>query len=172
MNFKSRLILPVVTIAILSGCTYTAPQIEGGQYWQRVSASDAAYIQGPKAQQMLNRDIGRCVVELRELERLGSLKNAIPLDARGKVLDPDQKKMADWDTPDHDGALLSEHSDYHDFEGCMLSNGWERTKFVPYDVAESARVNFYKAHVDYGYDPKVASKDNSTEQEKYRDMNQ
>ena len=51
---------------------------QSGQYWQRVHTSSALYLRGPKAQQMLNRNIARCVVELRELERLGAVKNAIP----------------------------------------------------------------------------------------------
>lgn len=152
---KLRHSLIALGFLALAGCATSGPQIDGGQYWQRVSTSEAVYMQGPKAQQMLNRDIGRCVTELRELERLGTIKNAIPTDLSGRVLDPDENKMGKWDTPDHDGALLAEHTDYHDFEGCMLSKGWERIKSVPYKVAENARKNYYLAHVDYGYDPKL-----------------
>jgi hypothetical protein len=144
-----------LSLLVLSACAGSAPKIDGGQYWQRVSVSEAVYMQGPKAQQMLNRDIGRCVTDLREQERLGLIKDAIPTDYSGRVLDPDENKVADWDTPEHDGTLLTEHTDYHDFEGCMLSKGWERIKAVPFEVAENARRNFYLAHIDYGYDPKL-----------------
>lgn len=142
-------------IIALSACA-SGVKIDDGQYWQRKSMSDAIYAEGPKAQQMLNRDISRCVVELRELEGLGSLKDAIPTDASGRVLNPDEKALADWDTPERDGALLAEHGNYHDFEGCMLSKGWERIKYVPYEVADKSRRTWFKSHVDWGVDPRDA----------------
>ena len=151
---KFPILTGVCALVALGACS-TGPDTDHGQYWQRINPSESIYQQGPKAQQMLNRDIGACVTELRELETLGTVKNAIPTDLSGRVLDPDEKKIKDWDTPSHEGALLAEHGDYHDFEGCMKAKGWERIKSVPFDVAEAARVNFYKAHVDYGYDPKL-----------------
>jgi hypothetical protein len=156
-NGRKILILAVSAGALMMTASCSSmPDPDGAQYWQRKSVSDATYQQGPKAQQMLNRDIGRCVTELRELERLGSIKNAIPTDHDGKVRDPDEKILSDNDTPDRDEKLLTELSDYHDFEGCMMAKGWERVKHVPYDVAEKSRVNFFKSHVDFGYDPKLA----------------
>lgn len=125
----------------------------GGQFWQRISVSEAVYQQGPKAQQMLNRDISRCVVELRELERLGTLKNAIPTDLRGRTLDPNEAEMADWDSPEKNKHLYAEHSDYTDFESCMGEKGWERVEHAPFDVARKGRVNYLKAHVDKDYNP-------------------
>ena len=127
----------------------------GGQYWQRVSVSETVYQRGPKAQQILNRDIARCVTELRELERLGAVKNAIPTDISGRVLDPDEKELLDWDSPERDQHLFAEHEDYHDFEGCMLAGGWERVLHVPYDVADQAREDYLDAHVDYAYRSRV-----------------
>lgn len=120
-----------------------------GQYWQRISTSSSIYMRGPKAQQMLHRDIARCVVELRELERLGVVKNAIPTYAEGLVLSEDEQKLAGWDTPARDEHLFAEQSDYHDFEGCMLAKGWERIKFVPYDVAYQSREDYIAAHTEY-----------------------
>lgn len=123
---------------------------EDGQYWQRVSASSSIYLRGPKAQQMLNRDISRCVVELRELERLGVVKDAIPAYANNdKVLSEDEAKLAGIDVPERDEQLFSEQSDYHDFEGCMLSKGWQRIKYVPYDIATESRDTYLDAHVKY-----------------------
>ena len=98
---------------------------------------------------MLNRDIARCVVELRELERLGAVKDAIPAYAEGLVLSEDEAKLAGWDTPERDENLFAEHSDYQDFEGCMLSKGWERIKYVPFDVAKKSREDYLRAHIDY-----------------------
>jgi hypothetical protein len=157
-------------IVALAGCA-SGPDIDHGQYWQRINPSESIYQQGPKAQQMLNKDIGRCVVELRELEDLGSIKDAIPTDARGRVLDPDEKKLADWDTPEHDGALFTEHTNYHDFEGCMKAKGWERIKHVPFDVAEHARQNYFLAHVDYGYDPKLEDREAIVDERNFGDLN-
>ena len=90
--FKKYGLLSLGSLAILAACA-SQPKDVAGQFWQRVSVSDAIYQQGPKAQQMLNRDISRCVFELRELERLGSVKDAIPTDLSGRVLDPDQRAM-------------------------------------------------------------------------------
>ncbi len=132
----------------------------GGQFWQRVSVTDAIYQQGPKAQQMLNRDISRCVVELRELERLGTLKNAIPTDLRGRTLNPNEQELHDWDTPERNKHLYTEHSDYTDFESCMGEKGWERVEHAPFDVARKGRQNYLRAHVDKDYDP--ANLENTT----------
>ncbi len=138
--------------------TFSFPSIAGsvndeieqkGQYWQRVHASSAIYLQGPKAQQMLNRDIARCVVELRELERLRALRNAIPEYVDGVVLEETEARLAGWDTPERDKELFAEHTDYSDFEGCMSANGWERVKYVPYDVAEQANENYLYNHTKY-----------------------
>ena len=130
-----------------------------GQYWQRANVSESTWLQGPKAQQSLNRDIARCVTELRELERLGAIKNGIPTDRHGRVLDPDPTKLDKWDTPSHDESLLIEHVDYHDFEGCMLDKGWERVKFVGFRQDLESRQNYLRAHVDYKYQSRVENED-------------
>ncbi len=137
--------------------TFSLPAIAGvnddieqkGQYWQRVNTSSAIYLRGPKAQQMLNRNIARCVTELRELERLGAVKDAIPEYAQGVVLSKDEAELAGWDTPERDKELFAEHSDYIDFEGCMLAKGWERIKYVPFDVLEQANENYKDTHTSY-----------------------
>ncbi len=161
---RAPVILGLTVLLGLSACN-TEPKrdIDNSQYWQRVSASSATWLRGPKAQQVLNRDISRCVTELRELEHLGSLKGAIPTDTNGRVLDPDYDTEADgWDEPERMGHLLAEHSDYHDFETCMLAKGWERTKFVPYDVSEEAKMNYHRHHVatrdEYGSSGKMKKK--------------
>lgn len=154
MSFKrSALYISSAALLTASAC---APNVnkqidDQGQYWQRAHVSEAIWLQGPKAQQTLNRDIARCVTELRELERLGSIKNSIKTDLSGRVIDPDEKKMEDWDTPEHDKYILAEHTDYHDFEGCMLDKGWERVKYVHYDRAAQARQDYLDTHVDYKY---------------------
>lgn len=125
-----------------------------GQYWQRVSASSQLYVQGPKAQQLLNRNIAHCVVELRELERLGAVRDAIPEYVDGIVLDDVEARLAGWDSPERDKELFAEHSDYIDFEGCMRAKGWERVKYVPFEVAERSQENYKRTHTKYRKDSK------------------
>ncbi len=155
-------LVSLLLIVPLTACTGNVINKLEGQYWQRTSVSEAAYIQGPKAQQMLSRDISRCVFELRELERLGMIKNAIPTDHHGRVLDPDELAMKDWDTPERDGHLLSEHGDYMDFETCMRDKGWERIEHVPYDVAEKGRENYVRTNIKYRDAVKAADSDKTT----------
>lgn len=135
-------VISVFSILVLSGCAgeYNAKaKFKEAQYWQRVHASEAAYTRGPKAQQMLNRDIARCVTELRELVRLGTLPASVQHDFSPKLKDPDMSNLEAWDTPEYHGYLRREHSNYHDFESCMRDKGWERTMYVPYDMATESR---------------------------------
>lgn len=148
MRLKSSpFLLTSVAVLALSACN-PVPIQKAEQFWQRKNVSEAAYAQGPKAQQMLNRDIARCVFELQELERLGVVKDAIPTNAYGMTMDPDELRLADNDTPERDQNLLMEHNDYLDFEGCMDAKGWERIKYVPFDVAARGRENYNRVHID------------------------
>ncbi len=153
------LTLSVAALATTGACTPGKSVGDiGGQFWQRVSVSESIYQQGPKAQQMLNRDISRCVVELRELERLGTLKDAIPTDLAGKTLNPDELALRDYDMPEREKHLFAEHSDYTDFEGCMYERGWERVEHAPYEVTRRGRENYLRAHVDYDYTPEFEAR--------------
>ncbi|MES2729859.1 MAG: hypothetical protein V4621_07165 [Pseudomonadota bacterium] len=149
--------LTLAGAALLVGCAPVTPLEQkiamNGQYWQRIDTTDLIYQRGPKAQQMLMRDIARCTSELNELERQGYLRGAIPREpARTNSPDPDhngggaptptEDSMNDWETPQRDGYLLTEPQEYHDFEGCMYAKGWDRTKHVPYETAVIARENY------------------------------
>lgn len=144
MNTKFS-ILAGAALLTLTACN-TLPPIEEAYYWGRTDVTEAAYLEGPKAQQMLHRDISRCVVELRELERLGSLRNALPADTRKNGIVPDpataEGRLAQWETPTREGELRSEFSDYQDFESCMRAKGWERMDHMPYEMSERARRNY------------------------------
>ena len=146
----SRMILSLSSLVLLglsTACSHEPPPLEDGQYWQRINASESIYLQGPKAQQMLNRDIAQCVVELRELERLGQIKDAIPTDYEGRVLGRDERELLDWDQPERDKYLFMEHNDYHDFESCMLAKGWERVMYVPYRTAIEGQRAYYQNNI-------------------------
>lgn len=148
MTFANKTLLIASLSAMMMGTACQAPfKMEDAQYWQRKNATSALYLRGPKAQQSLHMDISTCVNELSELERLGSLRDAIPADTQdGRV--PDQRtaegKMAKWDSPKRDGYLYSEHLPYHDFETCMDAKGWERVESLPYGQAETARGDYLR----------------------------
>lgn len=163
----------VFTTLALSAC-HSLPAEKFEQFWQRESMGEAAYAQGPKAQQMLNRDIARCVSELQEMERLGAVRNAIPSNTFGRVLNPDEKRLAEVDSPARNQNLLDEHLDYVDFEGCMAAKGWGRVDHVPYDVADKGRINYDRIHVDRNKQPIDGSKKSSapsTEQGDFSNLN-
>ena len=121
-----------------------------GDYWQRVDATSATWTQGPKAQQLLNRDISSCVAELSELVRLGQIKSVVPanpVDVASAEGDA-RKNLMSFETPDRDGALLSEAQSYTDFESCMYVKGWERTMNVGGSTADRAATAYIGNHVE------------------------
>lgn len=146
LNTKTHLPVTVAAaialMALTAGCS-SDTKIKDEHFWQLADTNSAIYQRGPKAQQMLNRDISRCVVEIRELEMLGSIRRATPAELKrdGAIPDPHtpEGRLEQWETPSHTGALRAEHLDYHDFESCMRHKGWERVRHVPYSVSENAR---------------------------------
>jgi len=151
MNISKKIILSGLAVStfIISGCG--APigsnkKLETADFWQRSSASSALYLQGPKAQQMLHQDISRCSSDIKELERLGEIRRAIPAHYKsGNTLDDRtaaQAEMDQWETPMRDGYLRNEHLEYADFETCMISKGWERAEYLPHGEAKNARKDY------------------------------
>ncbi len=146
MISKKTLILSglAASTVLMSACTYK--QTKAPYYWQRASASSALYLQGPKAQQMLHQDIANCTAKLKELGRMGEIRRAIPTNYNsGNELGErtqSQKNLDEWDTPSRDGYLLNEHLEFHDFETCMISKGWERAEYLPFDDAARARADY------------------------------
>ena len=130
---------------LLGACVSSKNTLEDARYWQRASASSALYLNGPKAQQMLHSNIASCTAEIKELQRLGEIRQAIP----AKYVHPSneaermaQQDLNQWETPERDGYLRSEHLEYHDFETCMVHHGWERAEYLPYDEASKARADY------------------------------
>lgn len=148
---RSKLVRTCLTFGaalVMTGCSYghnvRVPDTnfkgaEEEHYWQRIETHSAMYLTGIKAQQQLEQDISGCVREVDELIKLGAVREATPPAMEGDGYVP--KEVAHWDTPTHGGALRIDHTDYHDFESCMRSEGWERVKFVPYDVSKDAQLN-------------------------------
>ncbi len=147
LNKKTTLALSLVSLGGLAACTNhnTHPKFESADYWQRSNATSALYQQGPKAQQMLHKDIANCTNEIRELENLGAIRSVIPPNYnRGNTMDrtASEQQLDEWDSPERDGYLYAEHLDYSDFEGCMVNKGWERVEYLPYTNAKRARQDY------------------------------
>lgn len=172
----SRFCIIASSAALLSltACADKAHNLEDrlakAHYWQRASSTSALYMRGPKAQQMLHRDISRCVTEIRELTRLGSIREAMPADTdhNGNVPDPEtpEGKMAQWETPKRDGNLRTEYLEFHDFETCMIKKGWERVENVPYEVADTARETYVETILGEEYRTKTEQDSFKMEEEK------
>jgi hypothetical protein len=136
-----QLILSFGAISVVSACTtYNSPTDVAmqGDYWQRTSSSSALYLKGPKAQHQLNKDIASCVSEVRELSRLGSIRDATPPD--NIAMTGSMKSY--WDTPRRDGPLHTEYLEFHDFESCMTYHGWQRVAYVTPDRAKQSSYNY------------------------------
>jgi hypothetical protein len=124
-------------------------------YWQKSDPQTAIYLTGPKAQQMLQQDIAQCVHEIIELSKLENVRaNERTLFGGGKVggsqmaTDRAMNSLPQWDAPEYIRDLRVDHSDYHDFDGCMRSKGWERVKYVYPDQEVNAK-NVYRNNSGY-----------------------
>lgn len=172
MKFSSKLTtrkltaLSVFAVLSVTACSNTTPKIEDAKYWQRISASSALHLQGPKAQQKLHMDIATCVNEISELQKLGEIRRAIPTNYNsGNEIEPRtaaQKKLDGYDTPFRDGYLYGEHLDYHDFETCMGSKGWERLEHLPYSEADLARKDYLERYGNKKKKPNYGARENVT----------
>ncbi|MEM6811535.1 MAG: hypothetical protein AAF549_03615 [Pseudomonadota bacterium] len=136
MISKNLLLVTLASSFCLTACSIER-RLEGASYWQRVDTTSSLYMRGPKAQQMLHQSISECTSSLQELRRLGEIRDAIPANYnRGNELSDRtaaEQELDAYETPTRDGYLLNEHLDYHDFETCMYSKGWERAEFLPVD---------------------------------------
>ena len=122
----------------LTACESTEPKQREADFWQRADIESAMYMRGPKAQHQLHKDISTCVSEVKELSRLGTIRDANP--PTGIEM---QKNLArNWQSPKGDGPLHTEFRDFHDFESCMTYKGWERTIYVKPEVMERAKTNY------------------------------
>lgn len=154
MKKLSLAILSGVAVLAVSACDHQPPtkkylEMVNAHFWQRSDATSATYMRGPKAQQQLFKDISRCTYEIRELQRLGAVRDSTPANTRpdGSIPDPTmpEGQLESWDTPERDGYLYAEHFNYHDFETCMQFAGWERIEYLPYETADEARETYLKA---------------------------
>ena len=117
----------------------------GTDYWQRIDSAKGLYLRGPKAQQHLEQDLSTCVHTIVELAKLSGVREEIP-DFFNPVSDVEQANVSEqlkalprWDQPEYIQDLRVDHTNYHDFEGCMRYKGWRRVQYVHPD--ETRRAN-------------------------------
>ena len=140
MKSKIALVLATSGLALaVSACSPLPPL--GQAYWQRVEDSSALYMTGPKAQQVLDENIATCVREVDELVELDALRETMPPDTHSEYHRALKSSgdLAYYDTPTRYGTAKVSHSDFHDFESCMRSKGWERVRFVRYETSLKSR---------------------------------
>lgn len=144
---------------VLSGCA--TPEYH---YWQKSDPNTAVYLTGVKAQQMLEQDIAYCVHEVIELTKLADVRMATA-GTYAPTGNYDQKQATEemnrlpyWDVPEYIRDLRVDHTDFHDFEGCMNYKGWKRVKYVEPETERRAR-HVYDATADYSVRPQNALED-------------
>lgn len=139
----SRLKVFVAAGALLSLSACVIPP-QGQAYWQRVEDSSALYMTGPKAQQVLDENIATCVREVDELVELGALRETTPPDTHSEYHRALKASGAldYYDTPTRYGEKIVSHTNFHDFETCMRSKGWERVNYVRYQSARQSQETY------------------------------
>lgn len=142
MTSKIKTLLAASALMTLSACAWQAPV--GQAYWQRINDSSAMWMTGPKAQQELDQNIAACVREVDELVEIGALRETLPPDTHSeyrRALDA-SGDLAFYDTPTRYGDHMVSHTDFHDYESCMRSKGWERVRYVRYQTAVKSKETY------------------------------
>jgi hypothetical protein len=157
----------VMGLAACAGPSNRDVLTKNANYWQRSTVTDAALMAGPKSQQMLYRDLARCSTEMKELEYLGSARNAMPVTTENtqynRAAPPETRERTKWEMPGRNSYQLAEHGKYMNFEGCMVDKGWERVERVPYDIATEDRDDYVDAIIGQRYRSKMGYRDNDTD---------
>lgn len=144
-------------VALMTAACAHPRKPTGEDYWQRVEASSALYLTGPKAQQQLEQNVAECVAVIKELSEMEATREIIPpesnkhADYLGAVKKDDE--LPYWETPERLGSLMVDHSDFHDFEGCMRSKGWERVNYVRPQPKRQARATYKTTKLIRKYGP-------------------
>jgi len=143
----SLILAGTLVMALLSACGDTpvnrGAMMTDPHYWQRTQTSSALLNHGPKAQQMLHRDLSHCVTELNELEKLGAVRGAHAGELHGASYFPPPNApdyvLESWKSPDAYLTQRHNHLDYYNLDSCMRHKGWERMMHVPYNIRDHNR---------------------------------
>jgi hypothetical protein len=94
-----------------------------------------------------------------ELTKLADVREEVPptYQALGsydqKQATEEMNSLPHWDVPEYIRNLRVDHTDFHDFDGCMKYKGWNRVKYVAPDTERRAH-NVYDSTADYSVRPK------------------
>jgi hypothetical protein len=133
-------ILALTFVILTAACAKTQHTSveDNAAFWERTDNVSALYMRGPKAQHQLHKDISSCVSEVKELSRLGTIRDANP----PRNIEAHMGLAQNWQSPKGDGPLHTEFRDFHDFETCMNFKGWNRTNYVRPHTMDKARTNY------------------------------
>ena len=142
MKLKMASIMALGGIVVTAACSPLPPL--GQDYWQRVEDNSALYMTGPKAQQRLDEDIARCVREVDELVRLDAVRETMPPDTHSEYHSALNASgdLSYYDSPTRFGDKKVDHSDFHDYESCMRSKGWERVRYLRYQTQAKSQKTY------------------------------
>lgn len=138
-------------------------------YWQRNDPNSALYLTGVKAQQVLEQDISYCVHSVIELTKLADVRGKVPssfqtLSGYDQMnAEAGMSNLPRWDVPEHIRNLRVDHTEYHDFDGCMSYKGWQRVRYVA-PKAEFRAKEIYRDTGNYSVRP------HNTGQTEYNDQ--
>lgn len=138
----------LLSLLALTACESTTEKRLDAAYWQRSDIESALYMRGPKAQHQLHKDIADCVSSVKELSRLGLIRDANPPGG----IEMNVGLAENWQSPKGDGPLHAEYRDYHDFESCMAYKGWTRAAYVKPHIMENAKANYNTTILGKTYD--------------------
>lgn len=136
---KKFLLLALCT-ASLAACESTKRTSfeQESDFWERSDSVSSLYLRGPKAQHQLHKDIAACVAEVKELSRLGTIRDANP----PANIEMNVNLAEKWQSPGRDGPLHKEYRDFHDFDSCMAYKGWKRVSYVKPEQIDQAKQNY------------------------------
>ncbi len=164
-KFSSRLFAILLCAALLSACASQPPRPAklkpDAYYWQRVDAASSALMQGPKAQQMLERDMANCALEIRELEKLAAIRH-IPPKQRKYERRPTRKQSEIARTADKthtDPVVRAPYLPYHDFQACMNYKGWELLEEDKYEIAEEDAQDYADRIINESYQSRIIGRE-------------
>jgi hypothetical protein len=135
---KNLLLLPLLALTVACTQTHRTSIEDNAAFWERTDAVSALYMRGPKAQHTLHKDIASCVSEVKELSRLGTIRDANP----PRNIEMNVGLAHNWQSPRGDGPTHTEFRDFHDFESCMNFKGWNRVNYVTPTAMQTGKTNY------------------------------
>lgn len=156
-----KILLIGLSVMALSACS--TPE---RHFWQKTDPNTAIYLTGVKAQQTLEQDISECVHTIIELSKLSDVRDetsSMPQSYDQPKATEEMSRLPLWDVPEYVRDLRIDHTDFHDFDGCMAYKGWTRVRYVGPE-AEKRSLEIYDDTASYSVRPKNIARQANNEQ--------